>query len=224
MSDHIDQFTVDQTAERSRRGQTMVEFALLLPMLLVLLLGIADFGRVFQAGIITEAAARNGAEAAAIERLRGGVPTTPGDPAYYANLHRIAAQAACAETRGLPNTTYVPDNPGTPSVDEEACPGMPIIAVCVQDGDDPDCGGLAPGYTGPVPAQCTIFGEPWLDDSGGVTGSHSVEVRLCYRFTTLFNLDVDLPLGWGLSLGDVWLQRARAFVVDCPPGDPEAGC
>ena len=38
------------------RGQSLVEFALVLPMLLVLLLGIADFGRVFQAGITTEAA------------------------------------------------------------------------------------------------------------------------------------------------------------------------
>ncbi len=36
-------------------------------MLLVLLLGVADFGRVFQAGITIEAAARNGAEAAAQE-------------------------------------------------------------------------------------------------------------------------------------------------------------
>jgi len=224
MSDRIEPTTADLAAGTARRGQTMVEFALLLPMLLVLLLGIADFGRVFQAGIITEAAARNGAEAAAVERLRGGLPTTPGDPAYYETLHRIASQAACAETRSLPNATYVADDPATTSVDEEACPTMPVIAVCVQDGHDPNCGGFAPGYTGTPPAECTIFGEPWVDDSGGVTGSHSVEVRLCYHFTTLFNLDVSLPLGWGLSLGDVWLQKTRGFVVDCPPGDPEVAC
>jgi hypothetical protein len=54
-------------------------------------------------------------------------------------------------------------------------------------------------------------------------GSHSVEVRLCYKFTTLFNLNISLPLGWGLSLGDIYLERARTFVVDCAPGDP-AGC
>ncbi|MEP6807849.1 MAG: TadE/TadG family type IV pilus assembly protein, partial [Chloroflexota bacterium] len=29
---------------RSRRGQSLVEFALMLPLLLVLLLGVADFG------------------------------------------------------------------------------------------------------------------------------------------------------------------------------------
>jgi hypothetical protein len=101
---------------------------------------------------------------------------------------------------------------------------MPVIAVCVQDGHDPHCGAYAPGFTGTPPAECSLFGEPWETDSGGITGSHSVEVRLCYHFTTLFNLDVSMPLGWGLSLGDVWLQRSRGFVVDCPPGDPEVGC
>jgi hypothetical protein len=203
---------------QSLRGQSLVEFALVLPMLLVLLLGVADFGRVFQAGIIVEAAARSGAEAAAIERLRRGIP----NPADYATLHRIAAQAACAEARVLPETTYVPDDPVTPT-DEEACPTWPVIAVCVQDGGDPDCGGLAPWYTGPAPAECSALSDPWLTDSGGLIGSHSVEVRLCYRFRTLFNLHTTLPLGWTLSLGDVYLQRDRTFVVDCPPGDP-AGC
>ena len=78
----------------ARRGQSLVEFALVLPMLLVLLLGIADFARAFSAGVILEASARNGAEIGALERLRDK-PPAPGDSAYYANLHRIAADAAC---------------------------------------------------------------------------------------------------------------------------------
>jgi hypothetical protein len=41
-----------------------------------------------------------------------------------------------------------------------------------------------------------------------------VEVRVCYRFTTLFNLtDLQLPFGWSLSVGEVWLQRDRVFVA-----------
>jgi hypothetical protein len=224
MSDSVVSRSANDPATPSRRGQSLVEFALVLPMLIVLLLGIADFGRVFQAGIVTEAAARSGAESAALERLRSRPDLlAPPDPAYYERLHRIAAQAACAETKVLPNTTYVPDNPSTLTVDEEACPGMPIIAVCVQDGRDPTCGALAPGYTGSPPPQCTGLTQPWTDDSGGLMGSHSVEVRLCYKFTTLFNLNISLPLGWGLSLGDIYLERARTFVVDCAPGDP-AGC
>lgn len=221
MSDYAASSSSKDSAKRSRRGQTVVEFALVLPMLLVLLLGIVDFGRVFQAGIVTEAAARNGAEAGALERLRGDPPATPGDPAYYARLHRIAAQATCAESRILPDTTYVPDNETTGV--EEACPEMPIVAVCVQDGNDPDCGGLAPGYTGTPPTECTELNRAWDGASGGAIGSHSVEVRMCYRFTTLFNLHLSLPFGWDLSLGEIYLQRARTFVVDCGPGDP-SGC
>lgn len=204
----------------------MVEFALLLPLLLVLLLGIADFGRVFNAGVVIEAAARDAAEAGALERLRADDPPTSTDPdylSYYEHIHAIAAQAACAEARVLPNTTYVPDDPSTPTVDEEACPNMPPIAVCVQDGNDPLCDPAGPNlvssFTGSVPPECTEFTRPWQTGSDGVR-SHSVEVRMCYGFTTLFNLHLSLPLGYGLNLGDVYLQRGRVFVVDCAPANP----
>ncbi len=196
------------------RGQSLVEFSLILPLLLVLLLGVGDFGRVFAAGITIETAARNGAEAAALERLRSGAPVTPGDPDYYARLHQVAASVACNEARVLPNTTF--------SAGTSTCPEMPVIAVCVQDGNDPYCGDLAPGYTGTPPPECDGLSAAWDSGSGGTVGSHSVEVRTCYRFTTLFNLDLALPMNTGLSLGDVYLEKARVFVVDCPPGDPSA--
>lgn len=219
------------------RGQSLVEFAVVLPMLLILLLGVADFGRIFSAGITLEAAARNAAEAAALERLRTGPSATPGEPAFYQRLHEIAAKAACAEARSLPNTTYVPDDPATTAIDEESCPADftdtstgndgPVIAVCVLDdvdplvagAEDPNCGGIQPWLTGAPPATCSLLSQPWTPVSGGSASSHAVEVRTCYHFTTLFNLRVSLGFGWGLSLGDVWLQRQRMFVIDCPPGD-----
>jgi hypothetical protein len=202
-------------------------------MLIVLLLGVADFARVFSAGITLEAATRNGAEAAAIERLRGGLPTSPGDAAYYDRLHLLAARAACAESRNMPNATYVPDDPSTAMTNEESCPSNfsdattsndgPVIAVCVQDdvgsGGDPACGNVVPWVTGGVPAGCSSLSGGWSAASGGTSSSHSVRVRTCYHFTTLFNLDLSLPFGWGLTLGDVWLHDDRVFVVDCPPGD-----
>src|SRR5512140_3187751 len=43
---------------RSRRGQTLVEFALTLPVLLLLLFGIIEFGRIFQAWVTLQNAAR----------------------------------------------------------------------------------------------------------------------------------------------------------------------
>lgn len=45
----------------SERGQSLVELALCLPLLILILLGVLDFGRVFNAYIVITNAARNGA-------------------------------------------------------------------------------------------------------------------------------------------------------------------
>ena len=112
----------------------MVEFALLLPMLIVLLLGIADFGRVFQAGITTEAAARDAAEAArrstcetvparrhALRTSRLPCPSslTTTAPRTTRPSTTLPRARRAAKLRVLANTTYTPDDPGTPGVNEE---------------------------------------------------------------------------------------------------------
>ena len=53
---------------RSERGQTMVEFALVLPMLLVVLLGIFQFGVAFNNYVTLTDAVRAGARKAAVSR------------------------------------------------------------------------------------------------------------------------------------------------------------
>lgn len=199
------------------RGQSLVEFALVLPVLLVLLLGIADFGRVFAAGIILEAAARNGAEAAAQEylQLARNAPTI--DPDDYARLHQVALEEVCREAERLPAAV---DTNG-----DGICE-MPAASVCVHDmpahpsdlspppaGGDPGCGGEAGLAAQPG---CSEFvAEGWsTNKDGGATALAYVEVRVCYRFTTLIDLsDLDLPFGWSLSIGEVWLQRDRSFTV-----------
>jgi hypothetical protein len=203
------------TASRSRRGQTLVEFALLLPLLIVLFLGIADFGRVFSDGLILEAAARDGAEVAAQEyvqlsRSRPGNVLTAAD---YTHLHTIALEAVCEEATKLTN----------PVMAGGSC-SMPHAAVCVHeeppDGSgDPLCGTEASG----APTECDrVIGPPaWdsqIEPGQSADVDHPalpyVEVRLCYRFTTIFNLtDLQLPLANGLNIGEIWLQRDRVFVV-----------
>jgi hypothetical protein len=191
----------------------MVEFALTLPMLLILLLGVADFGRLFSQGIILEAAARNGAEAAAQEyvQLQRNQPGGVLGVEDYAALHTVALEAVCEEADPLPNRSAS----GTPPT----C-SMPHAAVCVHDaaqGDAPLNGGNCGGEAAGAPAECTTMGNPaWtsaIEQTYPATQLPYVEVRVCYRFTTLFNLDIDLPFGWGMQVGDFWLQRDRVFVA-----------
>jgi hypothetical protein len=202
-------------------------------MLLVLLLGVADFGRVFAAGITVEAAARNAAEVAAQEYLRnppGGpdlsIPAPlPPDLAYYEKLHTLAARTACRESRDLANTTYIPDDPGTPADDERctsASGAIPLVRVCVHDNADPLCGRVEFGETIPAGSPCTELADaPSNVMQGGSEPSRYVEVRICYRFTTLINIDeMQLPFGWDISVGEVYLQKDRAFTVGWYPPRP----
>jgi TadE-like protein. len=203
----------------------MVEFALVLPLLMVLFLGVADFGRVFAAGITIEAAARNAAEVVAEEYRRNppdGVyadqtlpVTTPGDPAYYQPLHELAARTACRETGGLANSTFDPDTDQCP-FDPGTGEAMPVFLVCVHDNADPLCDQPAFGATIPDPQCSALLDPPEKTMEGGDEHSRYVEVRICYRFSMLIHVPV-------LPLDDVWLQKSRVFTVAYypPPPTPE---
>jgi len=79
---------------RSERGAELIEFALVFPLLLMVVLGIVDFGFMFQRMQVMTNAAREGARMAVLpgyatadvkERVKnyvetGGVPTTSNNP------------------------------------------------------------------------------------------------------------------------------------------------
>lgn len=196
----------------SFRGQSLVEFALTLPMLMILLLAVADFGRLFSHGIILEAAARNGAEAAAQEyvQLQRNQPFGMLDATEYAALHTLALESLCEEADTLPNRVVT-----TPPTCD-----MPYAAVCIHDaaaGDDVGLGGACGSEAAGAPPECSVMDHAWtatIEQTDPPTALPYVEVRTCYRFTTLFSLtDLKLPFGWSLSVGEVWLQRDRVFVA-----------
>src|SRR5687767_13099391 len=122
MSDPVVSPPIQRPASRSRRGQSMVEFSLVLPMLLVLLLGVADVGRVFAAGIIVEASARNAAEAAAQEYLQLRRNSAPPTSADYDRIRDVAFAAVCDEAERLPDR--VGSGAGCVS---------PASAICIHD-------------------------------------------------------------------------------------------
>ncbi len=201
MSDHAVSSPSEDSAKRSRRGQSLVEFALVLPMLLVLLLGIADFGRVFSGGITVEAMARNAAEAAAQEYLQLRRAAAPNEPSAtdFEAVRARAQEVACEEAETLPNRTQFGG----------VC-SIPVIGTCVHDEWGDHCG----SPSGTVPSNCSamVAWPPTMVNQAG--GLPYVKVNVCYRFTTLMNLsDLRLPLGWSLSVGDIWLQRERVFTV-----------
>jgi Flp pilus assembly protein TadG len=172
-------------------------------MLFILLLGIADFGRVMSQGIVLEAAVRDGAEAAAQELVQLERSSPSGlTAADYQRLHDVAT--VCEEAETLPNQV----KSGTTCT-------MPWVAVCVHDtvaGDGGACGTEA----GSAPPECDVMDETWSPSIAQTNPAQPlsyVEVRACYRFTTLFNLNLQLPFEWNLSLGEVWLQRDRSFVA-----------
>ncbi len=78
---------------RSRRGQALVEFAILLPLLAAMAGGAIDFARVYQASMALQSATRNGAEAAA--------SSTATQSAAQAEAQRVV----CTEAQRLPGFT-----------------------------------------------------------------------------------------------------------------------
>lgn len=86
---------------KSERGAELIEFALILPMLLLIMLGIVDFGFMFQRYEVLTNAAREGARVAVL-------------PGYTA---ADASARACAylQTGGVPLTGACP-NPGNPAI------------------------------------------------------------------------------------------------------------
>jgi hypothetical protein len=58
----------DTDPRRSQSGEALVEFALILPILLVLSLGMLDFGRAFHAKSLVDQAAREGCRVAIVTK------------------------------------------------------------------------------------------------------------------------------------------------------------
>ena len=157
---------------RPRRGQGLVEFGLILPLLMIFLLGVADIGRIFAAGITEEAAVRDSAEAGAIQwqqlcqKYTWPCSTGLGSQADYDSVHSLARDVACREAQKMPGRVL--DGTGKCT--------MPLIAVCVHDdhnigGGDLNCGAEAPAPGGP----CSRMDQPWNPARAGPAGGRPYE-------------------------------------------------
>ena len=76
------------------RGAVMVEFAIILPILLMLVMGIIEFGRAYNTQISMQAAAREGARALALGKSAAEVDTRVRDAAPSVAIDSIS-QTPC---------------------------------------------------------------------------------------------------------------------------------
>jgi Flp pilus assembly protein TadG len=84
----------------SDRGAVMVEFALILPILLMLVVGIIEFGRAYNTQIALQGAAREGARALALDESAA----TAVDSAAGGVTMSISSSSGCPS--GSPGTAY----------------------------------------------------------------------------------------------------------------------
>ena len=102
-------FRLPNVRNRQRsRGQSVVEFALVLPVLMLILLFALDFGRIFLGWVELNNAARVGANFAANHPDAWG---TPGNAADVATYHTLIANDAAAINCTLPNPVPAPTFP-----------------------------------------------------------------------------------------------------------------
>lgn len=104
-----------------RRGQNLVEFALILPVIAVILSGILEFGMVFNLDQALEAASRDGARTAASlgnYGTQGACPNTLSATTVDPNILtavQISLTNAGVDLSGLTVTIYLSDANGNPS-------------------------------------------------------------------------------------------------------------
>ena len=85
---------------KNEKGQSLVEFALVVPMLLLLVIGIAEFGRAWMTQNILTGAVREAARIAAVQAPGGGW----NGPAAIARGNQILVSAGIATTVSVADT------------------------------------------------------------------------------------------------------------------------
>lgn len=171
---------------RRERGQSIVEFALVLPIMLVLLLAILDFSRIYVAMTSVESAAR---EAADYGTTLGAGKWRVGAPADATVAEMI--KRACTAASDLPDY-HDPD--GDPST---GC-ANPDFAFCLTTS--------IPGSCGPLDAL-----EACDNPTRAVPCTVTVTLTHTFKLISPFNIEV-----FGVTIGvpsTITFQRDSTFAM-----------
>lgn len=142
-----------------RSGQSVVEFALVLPILLLLLVGIADLGRLYASVVAVESAAREAADYGAFSAANW---TPVNIPVTLAEMER----RACTSVAG----SHLQDYDTTDPVNNSTCSNPTITCTLERNGDSTDCASSG-GFTDGVDCSVATTEPPC-----------TVHVRVSYQF------------------------------------------
>ncbi len=91
--------------QSDRRGQAMVELAIVLPILLLLIMGIIDFGRIYHGYLAVTTAAREAARQAAIGATDAEIEETALTAAAPLSATALTVQVSPGQSSRYPGTT-----------------------------------------------------------------------------------------------------------------------
>lgn len=147
-------------------GQSVVEFALVLPVILLLLIGIADLGRLYTSAVAIESAAREAADFGAFEADNWAAVN-------IATTLEGMEQRACTAAAGSHLQDYQSTDP-----DDKTCTNPSFACMLEHNGASTDCessGGFANGI------ECWNPADPTTETGPPCT----VHVRMEYQFHLL---------------------------------------
>ncbi len=125
---------------RRALGQSVVEFAIILPVILLILIGIADLGRLYTSAVAIESAAREAADFGAFDASywdEGGLN-------YVATTDEMRRRA-CIAAAG----SHLPDYETTDPVTNSTCTNPSFTCTLERNGASTDCAASA-GFTNGV--------------------------------------------------------------------------
>jgi len=160
-------------SSRKRRGQSMVEFALVAPLLFLVLLVTIDFARlVYTFGVITSAA-RDGARTLSLKVNQTSDCAAYGDIAGLAQGFLLSPDPSSIVGNHNPNAPSGPPQPTTPPAGQGYIYIWPSVASSTPQDQHPGCDG------GPRPTTCPTTGP------NGTCSLHDVSVEIQYTYQPL---------------------------------------
>lgn len=188
---------------RSAAGQSFVEFVLVLPILIVLVVTLGDFGRVYASGIAVEDAAREAADYTAFDDVAPNPShfnTTDPNAVDAKDFTRAEAlRRACAAVSALPDFSAI-----------SALCANPVAANCP----------ATPGGFCQLVVEDTRGQQPWVSTcqinaaQTDVTCGWTVHVTITYDFHTFISY---LPLSWASIPTTVHFVRESRYAVSALP-------